>query len=70
MYNPGWTKWQVVFEGDNLEGCDGWEVGRRFKRVGNIYIYIQLVHADVILQLKINKFFTKKVADEREEGEI
>ena len=41
-------------------GSRGWET----------YIYIQLVHADVILQLKINKFFTKKVADEKEEGEI
>ena len=31
---------------DNLEGWDGWEVGRRLKREGT-YIYLWLIHADI-----------------------
>ena len=51
---------------DNLEGWDGVEGGRGFKKEGT-YVYLCLIHVDVwqkstqhykaiILQLKINKF--------------
>ena len=64
---------------DNLEGGMGLEVGGRFKREGQTYVYLWLIHIGVwqkptqyckaiILQLKINKILKnfKEISENKE----